>query len=77
MAVVEAAVEAWRMARARGDCVNEGRSVGCSLAEWVVVLVENGAAVAAEVHGAMRPGCRRMLIVRAGRSAEEANMAAV
>ena len=65
------------MARARGNCLNEGRSVGCTLAGRVLVLVEKGAAVAAEVQGAMKPGCSRMVIVRAGRSAEEANMAAI
>lgn len=76
LAFAEAVVEAWRMARARGYGLKEGRSVVCCLAGRMLVLVENDAAVA-EAQGAIKTGWSRMVIVRAGRSAVEANMAAI
>lgn len=78
--VDEAAVVAWRIARARGDGLNEGRCVHCCCAGRLSVLVEKGAAEAeaeAEAQDAMKPDWSRIVKVRACRSALEANMAGV
>lgn len=71
--------EAWRTANVIADgCegAKKGRSVRWIFVGRVLVLVEKGAAVAAEALGTMRPGWKRTVKARAGRSALEESIAA-